>query len=182
MDLTQKDNVVALMKSSTNEQDWNKNCDAVKQANSGDYPSFWYAAIILSGVCDATLGGGASQIRIETWGQPRTWTDDMGEISGFGGGYEQACRDMTEAGIVWLENHPNAEPVFSHSEGGNWIENNEDADGLEAAMLVAEPDPSGAMFGASCGIARWVHANSWEAFQVAKREKEAEKRSAQAEN
>ncbi len=67
MDLTQKDNVVALMKSSTNEQDWNKNCGAVKQANSGDYPSFWYASIILSGVCDSTLGGGASQIRIEPW-------------------------------------------------------------------------------------------------------------------
>ena len=28
------------------------------------------------------------------------------EISGFGGGYEQACRDMTKAGVLWLRKHP----------------------------------------------------------------------------
>ena len=28
------------------------------------------------------------------------------EISGFGGDYEQACRDMTKAGVLWLREHP----------------------------------------------------------------------------
>ena len=27
----------------------------------------------------------------------------MGEISGLGGGYEEACQDMLEAGVIWLD-------------------------------------------------------------------------------
>lgn len=50
MDYTKESDVVALMKTSTSEQNWNDNCDKVKEANGGDYPSFWYKAIILSGV------------------------------------------------------------------------------------------------------------------------------------
>ena len=30
-------------------------------------------------------------------------TAEMGEISGFGGGYEKCCQDMLEAGVKWLE-------------------------------------------------------------------------------
>ena len=53
-DLTNRDNVVALMLSSTSESDWNDNCDKVKAANGGSYPSFWYQAIVWSGVLDRT--------------------------------------------------------------------------------------------------------------------------------
>jgi hypothetical protein len=56
-DLTNKDAVVALMLSSTSESNWDDNCDKVKAANGGDYPSFWYQAIIFSGV----LGQSRSQ-------------------------------------------------------------------------------------------------------------------------
>ena len=45
--------VVNLMKSSKNEQEWNDNADKVKKA-CGGYPSFWYVAIILSGVIAKT--------------------------------------------------------------------------------------------------------------------------------
>ncbi len=41
--------VVALMKSSKSEAEWDKNCDFVKK-KCGGYPGFWYAAIILSGL------------------------------------------------------------------------------------------------------------------------------------
>ena len=41
--------VVDLMKSSKSEEDWNANCDRVKEANGG-YPPFWYRAIVASGL------------------------------------------------------------------------------------------------------------------------------------
>jgi len=53
MDLTTEKDVVALMKSSCNEQEWNKNCDKVKAANNG-YPEFWFETIVLSGVLAET--------------------------------------------------------------------------------------------------------------------------------
>jgi cellulase/cellobiase CelA1 len=49
-DLTIEENVVALMQSSTSEREWNANCDRVKVANGSQYPSYWYKAIVLSGV------------------------------------------------------------------------------------------------------------------------------------
>ena len=41
--------VVDLMKSSKTEREWNDNADKVKKACDG-YPSFWYGAIVMSGV------------------------------------------------------------------------------------------------------------------------------------
>ena len=41
--------VTDLMNSATSENDWNDKCDQVKEA-CGGYPSFWYSAIILSGL------------------------------------------------------------------------------------------------------------------------------------
>lgn len=41
--------VVTLMSSSKSEDEWNANCDIVKTACNG-YPSFWYSAIIASGL------------------------------------------------------------------------------------------------------------------------------------
>ena len=48
--MTTPTEVVKLMESSTSEDEWNANCSKVKQANGGGYPSFWYEAIVLSGV------------------------------------------------------------------------------------------------------------------------------------
>lgn len=53
LDLTKQSDVLSLMQSSKSEREWNANCDKVKSANGG-YPSFWYSAIVLSGVMSAT--------------------------------------------------------------------------------------------------------------------------------
>jgi hypothetical protein len=45
--------VVDLMKSSKTKVEWEKNCDYVK-AQCGGYPSFWFSAIVLSGVMAQT--------------------------------------------------------------------------------------------------------------------------------
>lgn len=50
--MTEQD-VVALMKSSKSEREWNSNCDKVKATCKG-YPPFWYKAIVLSGVLAET--------------------------------------------------------------------------------------------------------------------------------
>lgn len=45
-----QDEVVSLMSSSKSENEWNQNCDQVKASFNGQYPDFWYFAIILGGV------------------------------------------------------------------------------------------------------------------------------------
>lgn len=61
-----KEEVVQLMKSSKNSNEWNLNCDKVKKAFGNNYPAFWYETIILSGLLDSTLGKGSSEIKIHT--------------------------------------------------------------------------------------------------------------------
>jgi hypothetical protein len=51
-DLKTPDGIRDLMHSSKNPDDWNANCDAIKAANGGNYPSFWFATIILSGLSE----------------------------------------------------------------------------------------------------------------------------------
>lgn len=41
--------VIRFMRQSTDSANWNARCDKVKAANGGQYPGFWYAAIILGG-------------------------------------------------------------------------------------------------------------------------------------
>lgn len=45
-----REEVKLLMESSNSEQEWNTNCDKVKKAFNG-YPDFWFADIIMSGLC-----------------------------------------------------------------------------------------------------------------------------------
>lgn len=59
-----KQGVIDLMKSSKSLQEWRLNCNKVKQAYGGDYPDYWYQEIILSGLCDRTLGEGSSKLKI----------------------------------------------------------------------------------------------------------------------
>lgn len=63
-----EEEVVTLMGSSKNEAEWDANADKVKAACDG-YPAFWYNAVILSGLCDKTLGQGASDLNVITLGQ-----------------------------------------------------------------------------------------------------------------
>lgn len=42
-----------FMEESKSPQEWNDNCDHIKTVFGG-YPDFWYSAIIMSGLYDAT--------------------------------------------------------------------------------------------------------------------------------
>ncbi len=70
---------------------------------------------------------------------PKAWDESMGEISGFGGGYEAVCRAMVLAGIAWIDQHPQAEIIFGGFKNvfGLVTEENEDAKALTAAMMDA---------------------------------------------
>lgn len=46
--------VIDLMKTSRSEVLWNANCNTVKAAFGGVYPSFWYGAVVSSGLLDET--------------------------------------------------------------------------------------------------------------------------------
>ena len=69
----------------------------------------------------------------------REWSEDMGEISGFGGGYERGCRAMVMAGMAWLDEHPDADPHFSGFKNvyGLITEANTDAKALTEAIMNA---------------------------------------------
>jgi len=95
-----------------------------------------------------------------------TWKPGMGEISGFGGSYEEACRAMVRAGLLWLDNHPEANPKFKASPNiyGIILEDNEDAEALSKAICSATDDATGAMVQATVGICLWVRKNGWERY------------------
>ena len=50
----EKQQVIDLMKSSKNSQEWNDNCDKVKKACNG-YPDWWYVEIVISGIAQSFL-------------------------------------------------------------------------------------------------------------------------------
>lgn len=95
-------------------------------------------------------------------GEKYAWRDGMGEISGFGGSYEEACRNMVRAGLRWLDEHPHADPRFAAGTAEN-----EDAKALDRAVTAACPDCSGAMWGASVGACLYVKKHGWDAYCAA---------------
>lgn len=101
------------------------------------------------------------------------FTDDMDEISGFGGGYEEACRLMVRAGLEWMDAHPEADPRYRGFKGlfGLMTDDNEDAKALDAAILAACPDCTGAMHHAAVNVVMYVRKNGWEEYQKAMRER-----------
>jgi hypothetical protein len=73
------------------------------------------------------------------------WRDGIRELSGFGGGYEAACRTMMYAGLLWLGECPTAD-----ARGADKL-------AFENAILRVEPGCSGAMFGAAASHALFIH-------------------------
>ena len=80
------------------------------------------------------------------------WLEAMGEVSGFGGGYEGACRDMIYAGLAWTEKHPGADLSTYKTV---------DAKALDAHILLACPDCSGAMHGAAMNAVAFIAKQGW---------------------
>lgn len=98
-----------------------------------------------------------------------TFTPAMSEISGFGGSYEQACRDMLVAALRWLDAHPEADPKFSGYEGvyGVITEDNDDAKALSTAATAVCDDCTGAMHHAVISAALWIRKNGWAVYVAA---------------
>ncbi len=93
------------------------------------------------------------------------WRDGMQEISGFGGGYEDACRKMVKQGMEWLDAHPTAEPKFKQYQNitGLIDEENEDAKALSLAVAKGV-DPSGAMQQATINACMYIRKNGWDKY------------------
>jgi len=51
--MNEKD-TVAYMAAATSKEDWNSRCDHVKKECGGEYPTFWYQAILRSGLAART--------------------------------------------------------------------------------------------------------------------------------
>lgn len=107
-------------------------------------------------------------------GEKYAWRDGMGEISGFGGGYEEACRQMVRAGLRWLDEHPEADPIFKGYSGvfGVIKNTNPDAEALSKVVLAACDDCTGAMHQAAIGACLYVRSNGWDAYCEAMSRKE----------
>ncbi len=99
----------------------------------------------------------------------REWkhTPEMGEISGFGGGYEAACQQMLHQGVEYLislgERRPDFEVETYRGVFGICDLTGPDAEGLEAAVC-AGVDPSGAMHQAVMMRLRFIAENGWERY------------------
>ena len=95
-------------------------------------------------------------------------TEDMGEISGFGGGYEQCCQDMLEAGCkLLLDDEPDLNPRFKGFKDvfGVVTEDNDDAKRLTDAVIGASGnDATGAMHHAVINRLLWIKAHSWDEY------------------
>jgi hypothetical protein len=101
----------------------------------------------------------------------------MGEISGFGGGYEQCCRDMLAAGVAWLDANKDAVPEFHGFKNvyGVVMEDNEAAKALTKAVIdAAKGEATGAMHHAAISHLMVIRSKGWEYYvdELRKRERE----------
>ena len=94
------------------------------------------------------------------------FTEEMGEISGFGGGYEAVCRKMLKNGLEWLDANPEADPHISGYKNlyGIINEDNDDAKALSKAVMTDIEDATGAMHQAVMTALLWIKANGWDKY------------------
>ena len=105
------------------------------------------------------------------------YTDKMGEISGFGGGYEEDCRKMVIAGMEWLDEHKAANPTFDQYKGvyGLTTNENQDMKDMQAAMNQAIGDEAtGAMMQACTNHVLYAAKNGWEKYVEEMEKREAD--------
>ena len=104
-------------------------------------------------------------------------TPEMGEISGFGGGYEECCQDMLEAGVNWLVEHPKPD-LQGHGYKnvyGIFEPDSEDAKALEVAILKASKgEATGAMHQAVMQRLFFIGEHGWERYCEVLRESKGE--------
>lgn len=103
------------------------------------------------------------------------WEDGMGEISGFGGGYEAACRAMVKAGCEFLDSRPDLSPSFQESPQIFGVTLPDDQMKLvEEVMLAASGgDCTGAMMHACSRAVLAIKAKGWDWYKGKMSEKKA---------
>lgn len=104
-------------------------------------------------------------------------TEDMGEISGFGGGYEATCQQMLHQGVTWLME--NVERRDLKARGfkdvyGILEANSDDAKALEDAIMKDHDDVTGAMHQTVMQRCFYIAANGWDDYCTKLREREKE--------
>lgn len=104
------------------------------------------------------------------------YLEDRREISGFGGGYEEMCRNMVIAGMKHLDENHGSNPTmdqYTHIFGITTNEN-EDMKKLQSAMNEVADGCTGAMMQASTGHVLFAYKNGWDKYQSAMEIKEEE--------
>jgi hypothetical protein len=95
------------------------------------------------------------------------YTEKCIEVSGFGGGYEDACRKMVQTGMEWLDKHKEANPTFDQFKNvyGLTTNENDDMKDMQSAMNEAISNgASGAMMQVSTNHVLYAHKNGWEKY------------------
>lgn len=102
------------------------------------------------------------------------FTNNMRQVSGFGGSYERGCRAMILAGAAWLRDNPDSNPVFTSPPMvfGMATAENQDAKDLDRAMMDSEviidgkpvragDHATGAMCHAAANHVMFIKKNGW---------------------
>lgn len=92
---------------------------------------------------------------------------EMGEITGMGGSYEQATRNMVAAGCEWLDAHPNADVklrVYKNIFGVVADTQTEDTRALSEVIGKSVPGCSSAMHQAAFNHVLYVKEHGWDAY------------------
>jgi len=99
------------------------------------------------------------------------FTKEMGEISGFGGGYEEDCQKMVIAGLEWLDINNNIDLSYKQSENifGLVFDESEDVKKLQQIMCDAVDEGcTGAMMHGSLNHIRFIVKNGWKKYKEEK--------------
>ena len=62
-----QDEVLSLMQSSQSQADWSENCDKIRAAHNGEYPPYWLAEVVQSGLMAWVLGSEADETTFVTF-------------------------------------------------------------------------------------------------------------------
>lgn len=94
------------------------------------------------------------------------YTDGCREISGFGGGYESACRDMVIVGMNWLDKNKKAKINFKQYKNiyGITFDESKDCKKMQKVMLAVNDGCSGAQMQACTNHIMFAHTNGWDKY------------------
>jgi hypothetical protein len=62
-----KQEALNKLKASKNHDEWNQTVDAVKAANNGQYPDWWFPEVIQTNLANKTFGPGADGIKVSAF-------------------------------------------------------------------------------------------------------------------